>query len=134
MTTPAHCYLPYPDAPVASGDGPLADLEFSVKDIFDLAGYPTGCGNPHALARSGIKTTTAPTVQRLLDSGARFTGKTLTDELAFSMNGKNAHFGTPRNGAVGIQPVAPRCQGAFGFVAHLGRQGCHLVGGNIGRV
>lgn len=99
MTTPAHCYLPYPDAPVASGDGPLADLEFSVKDIFDLAGYPTGCGNPHALARSGIKTTTAPTVQRLLDSGARFTGKTLTDELAFSMNGKNAHFGTPRNGA-----------------------------------
>lgn len=98
MTPAAHCYMPYPNVPVASGDGPLADLVFAVKDIFDLAGYPTGCGNPHALARSGIKITTAPAVQTLLDNGARFIGKTLTDELAFSMNGKNAHFGTPRNG------------------------------------
>lgn len=98
MTAEAHCYMPYPDVPVASGEGPLSDLSFAVKDIFDLAGYPTGCGNPHALARSGIKTTTAPVVQTLLDKGARFTGKVLTDELAFSMAGKNAHFGTPRNG------------------------------------
>ncbi|MCK7491707.1 MAG: amidase family protein [Comamonadaceae bacterium] len=37
-------------------------------------------------------------MQRLLDAGARFVGKTHTDELAFSMNGKNAHFGTPVNG------------------------------------
>jgi amidase len=48
---------------------------------------------------SGIKTTTAPTVQRLLDAGARLVGKTITDELAFSMNGQNAHFGSPVNGA-----------------------------------
>jgi len=38
-------------------------------------------------------------VQRLLDAGARFVGKTITDELAFSMNGQNAHFGSPVNGA-----------------------------------
>jgi amidase len=69
-----------------------------VKDLFDVAGYPTGGGNPHVLALSGIKTRTAPTVQRLLDSGARFVGKTYTDELAFSMNGINAHFGAPING------------------------------------
>jgi Asp-tRNA(Asn)/Glu-tRNA(Gln) amidotransferase A subunit family amidase len=37
-------------------------------------------------------------VQRLLDAGAQFVGKAHTDELAFSMNGRNAHFGTPRNG------------------------------------
>jgi amidase len=48
---------------------------------------------------SGIKAETAPTVQRLLDAGARFAGKTITDELAFSMNGQNAHFGSPLNGA-----------------------------------
>ena len=42
---------------------------------------------------------TAPTVQKLLDAGARFVGKTHTDELAFSLNGQNAHFGTPVNGA-----------------------------------
>jgi amidase len=38
-------------------------------------------------------------VQRLLAAGARFVGKTVTDELAFSMNGQNAHFGSPINGA-----------------------------------
>jgi amidase len=48
---------------------------------------------------SGIKTQTAPTVQKLLDAGARMVGKTVTDELAFSMNGQNAHFGSPINGA-----------------------------------
>ncbi|MEM6667483.1 MAG: amidase, partial [Pseudomonadota bacterium] len=33
----------------------------------------------------------------LLNAGARFVGKTITDELAFSLNGKNAHYGTPVN-------------------------------------
>ena len=97
---PCHAFLPYPPVPVAHAPrGPLAGLTFGVKDLFDVAGYPTGGGNPLLLAQSGIKATTAPTVQKLLDAGARFVGKTHTDELAFSMNGKNAHFGTPRNGA-----------------------------------
>jgi amidase len=96
---PAHAFVPYPAVAVPSAStGPLADLTFAVKDLFDVAGYPTGGGNPLLLALSGIKTSTAPTVQMLLDAGARFVGKTVTDELAFSMNGKNAHFGTPRNG------------------------------------
>ncbi len=51
------------------------------------------------LALSGIRKKHAIVVQKLLDAGATFTGKTITDELAFSMNGKNAHFGTPLNGA-----------------------------------
>jgi amidase len=96
---PARAFLPYPSAPVPhAAAGPLAGLSFAVKDLFDVAGYPTGGGNPLLLALSGIKSFTAPTVQRLLDAGARFAGKTHTDELAFSMNGKNAHFGTPVNG------------------------------------
>lgn len=97
---PAHAFVPYPDAPVASAPaGPLADLRFGVKDLFDVAGYPTGGGSPIVLAMSGIKTRNAPTVQKLLDAGARFAGKTVTDEFAFSMNGNNAHFGAPVNGA-----------------------------------
>jgi amidase len=96
---PARAFVPYPAAPVAhAAGGPLAGLTFAVKDLFDVAGYPTGGGNPLLLALSGVKTSTAPTVQKLLDAGARFVGKTHTDELAFSMNGKNAHFGTPVNG------------------------------------
>ncbi len=96
----SHAFLPYPDAPVPhASTGPLSGLCFGVKDLFDVAGYPTGGGQPFVLAMSGIKTRTAPAVQRLLDAGARFIGKTVTDELAFSMNGNNAHFGAPVNGA-----------------------------------
>lgn len=97
---PAHAFMPYPAVPVANAStGPLSGLTFAAKDLFDVTGYPTSGGNPLLLAKSGIKTETAPTVQRLLDAGARFVGKVITDELAFSMNGKNAHFGAPRNGA-----------------------------------
>jgi len=96
----AHAFLPYPDALVPhASTGPLTGLCFAAKDLFDVAGYPTGGGQPFVLAMSGIKTNTAPTVQLLLDAGARFVGKTVTDELAFSMNGNNAHFGAPINGA-----------------------------------
>lgn len=97
---PAHAFVPYPDVPVRhAATGPLSGLYFGVKDLFDIAGYPTGGGNPLLLALSGIKTQTAPTVQKLLDAGAALAGKTVTDELAFSMNGNNAHFGAPINGS-----------------------------------
>ncbi|MDI9857001.1 amidase [Comamonas sp. 17RB] len=100
LNDPAHAFVPYPDVPVPhAGTGPLSGLYFGVKDLFDVAGYPTGGGNPLVLAMSGIKTANAPTVQKLLDAGAALAGKTVTDELAFSMNGNNAHFGAPLNGA-----------------------------------
>jgi amidase len=96
----ARAFMPYPEAPVPQAPtGPLAGMSFAVKDLFDVAGYPTSGGQPFVLALSGIKTRTAPTVQKLLDAGARFVGKTITDELAFSMNGQNAHFGSPINGS-----------------------------------
>lgn len=38
--------------------------------------------------------------QLLLDAGAELVGKTAMDELAYSLNGENAHYGTPTN---------PRC-------------------------
>ncbi|MGV8916986.1 MAG: amidase [Pseudomonas sp.] len=100
MTDSALAFMPYPavDVPHAAS-GPLAGYTFAAKDLFDVAGYPTGGGNPHVLAMSGIKRKTAPTIQRLLDAGAKLIGKAHTNEMAFSMSGKNAHYGTPRNGA-----------------------------------
>ncbi|MBV9078094.1 MAG: amidase [Methylobacteriaceae bacterium] len=96
---PARAFMPYPPVEVPSApSGPLAGLTFAAKDLFDVAGYPTGGGSPHVLAMSGVKSVSAPAVQLLLDAGARFVGKTHTDELAFSMNGRNAHYGTPVNG------------------------------------
>src|SRR5450830_347452 len=97
---PTHAFMPYPATPVPhAGAGPLSGLSCAVKDLFHVGGYPTSGGQPLMLALSGVMDRTAPTVQRLLDAGARFAGKTITDELAFSMNGQNAHFGSPINGA-----------------------------------
>jgi amidase len=96
---PAHAFMPYPRVPVPHAPtGPLAGLTFGVKDLLHVAGYPTSGGQPLLLALLGVQDRTAPTVQKLLDAGARFAGKTITDELAFSMNGQNAHFGSPVNG------------------------------------
>lgn len=99
---PYRCLMPYPwvDVPHAPS-GPLSGLTFAVKDLYDIKGYPTSAGSPHRLAMSGIKRKTAPSVAALLKAGARFVGKVITDELAFSMNGNNAHFGAP------INPAAP---------------------------
>lgn len=77
--------------------GPLKGLAFAVKDIFDIAGRVTGCGNPDWLATHQPASRHAPVVQALLDAGADMLGKTITDELAFSLNGQNFHYGTPSN-------------------------------------
>jgi len=82
-------------------DGPLSGLTFGVKDLFDIEGFPTGAGSPTWLETHEPAKKTASVVQRLLDAGARLIGKTHTDEMAFSLNGENHHYGTPTN------PAAP---------------------------
>ena len=79
------------------GTGPLAGLTFGVKDIYDIAGHRTGFGSPEWFVTHGAAARTAPTVQRLLDAGADMVGKTHTDELTYSLNGENPHYGTPVN-------------------------------------
>ncbi|SFA73863.1 amidase [Poseidonocella pacifica] len=98
---PYHCLMPYPPVAVPNGSGPLDGLTLGVKDIYDVAGYRTGNGNPLALAMSEVKTATCPAAQMLLDAGARFIAKTHTDELAWSMYGMNEHMGYVQN------PAAP---------------------------
>ncbi|KAB1079449.1 amidase [Methylobacterium soli] len=77
--------------------GPLVGLSFGLKDLFDLAGTPTGAGNPDWLATHPVPDMSAPLAETLLAAGARLVGKTQTDEMAWSLNGENAHYGTPRN-------------------------------------
>ena len=80
-----------------STEGPLSGLTFGVKDLFDVAGIPTGAGSPDWLATHPVPGRTASVVQRLLDAGAAMVGKTHTDEIAWSLAGQNAHYGTPVN-------------------------------------
>ncbi len=77
--------------------GVLNGLTFGVKDIFDIVEARTGFGNPTWLATHPPAEATAPAVQRLLDAGASMVGKTLTDEMAYSLTGENVHYGTPVN-------------------------------------
>jgi hypothetical protein len=77
--------------------GALHGLDFVVKDVFDVAGYRTGAGNPEYRAQHGAATVTAPAVTRVVDAGARLVGKAVTDEFTWSLAGTNPHYGTPRN-------------------------------------
>ena len=86
-------------APTAAG--PLSGLTFAVKDLIDVAGVRTGGGNPDWLKAQAPAATSAPAVAALLDAGATLNGKTITDELAFGLEGTNAHYGMP------VNPVCP---------------------------
>ena len=78
-------------------EGPLSGLTFGVKDIYDVVGHKTGFGSPDWLRTHPEAQRTAPVVRQLLEAGAHMVGKTHTDELTFSLNGENAHYGTPVN-------------------------------------
>ena len=78
-------------------DGPLRGLTFAAKDVFDIAGHRTGNGNPVWLDTHAPTERTASAVECVLAAGASMVGKTHTDELAYSLNGENVHYGTPTN-------------------------------------
>jgi amidase len=80
-----------------AADGPLRGLTMAVKDVFDIAGHRTGNGNPVWLKTHAPAARTASAVERLLAAGASMVGKTHTDEMAYSLNGENVHYGTPTN-------------------------------------
>lgn len=93
-------FLPGPRCTVAgAATGPLAGLGFAVKDLIDVAGVPTGGGNPDWPRFAPTPTIHAAAVQALLDAGASVVGKTVTDEVSLGILGENAHDGTPPNPA-----------------------------------
>jgi amidase len=108
----AHVSLPAPainpsiwrvaGAPLVAGAdaAELASQTVAVKDLFDVAGFATGAGVPAYLAESAPATRNADAVEALLATGAGVTGIAQTDEFAYSIAGRNPHYGTPPNGAV----------------------------------
>jgi amidase len=80
-----------------TGSGPLEGSRFAVKDLIDIAGHKTGCGNPSWRETHPVATVNAVCVEQLLGAGGRCMGKTVTDELAFSLIGENHFYGTPLN-------------------------------------
>lgn len=84
--------------PIAGAPGgPLSGLTAVVKDMYDIAGYTAGCGNPTWLETHKPAQMTAGAVQSILAAGASVIGKTVCDEFFFSVTGANHHYGTPLN-------------------------------------
>ncbi len=74
--------------------GPLSGLSFAAKDLFDVAGLPTGGGNHDWPTGRPVPERHAWAVQTLLDAGTTLIGKTITDEVSLGILGENA-FGCP---------------------------------------
>jgi amidase len=95
---PVGAFVPGPRAHIAGRPGgPLAGLTFAAKDLYDVAGFPTGGGNPDWARANPLPTRHAWAVARLLEAGASLVGKTVTDEVSLGIMGENPFYGTPEN-------------------------------------
>lgn len=84
-----------------TGEGSLSGLTFAVKDVMTIKGYKNSAGNPDWLKTHAVSSRHAPVIESLLQQGAKLHGTTHTDELMYSLNGENFHYGTP------VNPKAP---------------------------
>src|ERR1700761_8638788 len=98
MDDPINAFISGPRVRIeGSVHGPLQGLTFAAKDLFDVAGHPTGGGNHDWARYNPVPTRNAWAVQTLLDAGATLIGKTITDEVSLGILGENAFDGTPLN-------------------------------------
>jgi aspartyl-tRNA(Asn)/glutamyl-tRNA(Gln) amidotransferase subunit A len=89
---------------------PLAGLAVSVKDLFDVAGFPT-TGASRSLGDARPAALDSPAVARLRAAGAALVGHTNLTEFAYSGIGINPHHGTPANPATAALDTEPRVPG-----------------------
>jgi allophanate hydrolase len=73
---------------------PLYGVPFGVKDSIDVEGVPTTLSCPDY---AYVATSTAPVIQRLLDAGALYVGKTNLDQFATGLNGTRTPYTVPRS-------------------------------------
>jgi len=72
---------------------PLWGIPVSLKDCFDLAGFPTSCGSAFYRDHNGIATQDSAIAAHLKQAGAIITGKTHLHQLAYGITGENRDFG-----------------------------------------
>lgn len=79
--------------------GPLAGLRFAVKDTIHVNGMKTSAGSRAYYATYGAQNYTTDVVQKLLDAGASFVGKTKTTAFSLSShsNGREVDYLDPWN-------------------------------------
>ncbi|KAK9713989.1 hypothetical protein RND81_06G063700 [Saponaria officinalis] len=109
--------LPPPQPAPPKAPNPLTALTFAVSDLFDIEGYVTGFGNPDWVRTHEIAPKTASVVSNLVEGGATCVGKTIIDEMAYSLSGENKHYGTPTNPGAPDRVPGGSCSGAAIAVA-----------------
>jgi Asp-tRNA(Asn)/Glu-tRNA(Gln) amidotransferase A subunit family amidase len=82
------------DPAPGTGEGPLAGAPLGVKDIIDLAGFPTRCGAA-LRAQAAPATSDAPIVTAWRRAGAAPVGKTVTTEFAYFFPGPTRNPAAP---------------------------------------
>jgi aspartyl-tRNA(Asn)/glutamyl-tRNA(Gln) amidotransferase subunit A len=90
--------------------GRLAGAPISVKDLYDVAGFPTTAASA-TLHDAAPAAHDSPAVARVRAAGGVLIGHTNMSEFAFSGVGINPHFGTPANVATRSIDAAPRVPG-----------------------
>lgn len=86
------------DEAIARGEdalGPLHGVPMTVKETWEIAGWPTTAG--HDNLRDHVSPRTALAVQRLIDAGAIIIGKTNVPEFAGDLQTYNILYGTTAN-------------------------------------
>jgi Asp-tRNA(Asn)/Glu-tRNA(Gln) amidotransferase A subunit family amidase len=78
----------------ASNPKPLLyGLPVSLKDCFDLAGFPTSCGSKFYAAQNRIARADSSVAARLRSQGAVIVGKAHLHQLAYGITGENPDYG-----------------------------------------
>lgn len=96
---------------------PLYGVPFGVKDSLDVAGVPTTLACPDY---AYVAQTTATAVQRLLDAGALYVGKTALDQFATGLNGTRTPHPIPRS-VYGLELISGGSSSGSALAVALGQ-------------
>jgi amidase len=81
----------------AAGVAPPASVSVAVKDLIDVAGFPTTAGCLAVAERAEPAATDADCLAGVRRAGCFIAAKANLHELAHGATGENPHFGTPKN-------------------------------------
>lgn len=97
--------------------GSLLNQRLAVKDLFAVKGEKNSAGNPDWLAKANAAQQSASSIDKLMMQGCEFVGFTHTDEIAYSLEGNNFHYGAAENPKVPNHACGGSTMGSAAAVA-----------------